>query len=149
MRLRPYQTSDNKIEGVVMTLIDINDTKRIIQELERTRVFAFAVSESFPDALVAMSREQIVHLANEPFHRLFGLSPDATTGQSFFDLVSSIKQLREAVEGVQAVSMGTAERMEVTFPWDVTGVGQRTIRLSARLIQGPSAEVPWCLRRSE
>jgi two-component system, chemotaxis family, CheB/CheR fusion protein len=35
MRVRPYRTMDNKIDGAVMTFIDIDAAKRIHLELQR------------------------------------------------------------------------------------------------------------------
>jgi two-component system CheB/CheR fusion protein len=46
MRIRPYRTMDNKIDGAVMTFIDIDAAKRIHLELQREQTFTAAVLES-------------------------------------------------------------------------------------------------------
>jgi hypothetical protein len=46
MRVRPYRTMDNKIDGAVMTFIDIDTAKRIHLELQREQTFTAAVLES-------------------------------------------------------------------------------------------------------
>ena len=46
LRITPYRTMDNRIEGVVITLIDIDQMKRTIYELEEARDFARLTSPS-------------------------------------------------------------------------------------------------------
>jgi len=46
LRIRPYRTMDNKIDGAVMTFIDIDAAKRMHLELQREQTFTAAVLES-------------------------------------------------------------------------------------------------------
>src|SRR5581483_3300416 len=40
MRVRPYRTSDNRIDGVVLQLVDFTDLKRSLEEVKRARDYA-------------------------------------------------------------------------------------------------------------
>ena len=42
LRARPYMTADNKIDGVVLVLVDINDLKRSEREAKTARNYAEA-----------------------------------------------------------------------------------------------------------
>ena len=54
MRVRPYRTSDNKIEGLVLVLLDIDQLRRSEQELRTARDFANSVIQGVTMPLVVL-----------------------------------------------------------------------------------------------
>ncbi len=87
MRLRPYKTAENKIEGVVLTLIDIDQMKRTIGELEEARNIAQAIIETAPEPLAALNEQLQVRVANDAFYRLFFATRERMQGRSFLEFV--------------------------------------------------------------
>lgn len=73
MQLRPYRTADHKIDGVVITLIDIDDLKRTISLAEASRDIAYAVLEAMSEPMAAIDSQFHLRAANESFHRLLQL----------------------------------------------------------------------------
>src|SRR5207248_2188875 len=55
MRIRPYRTADNKIEGVVLVLVDIDELRRSEQKVREARDFARAVIESIHMPLAVLA----------------------------------------------------------------------------------------------
>ncbi|HZF97132.1 MAG TPA: PAS domain-containing protein, partial [Pseudoxanthomonas sp.] len=76
MRMRPYRTVDNKIDGVVMTFIDITQRQR--DEAERARLAAIVDSSS--DAIFSQRMDGIVTSWNHAAELLFGRSASAALG---------------------------------------------------------------------
>jgi two-component system CheB/CheR fusion protein len=74
LRLRPYRTSENKIEGVVLVLLDIDQMKRTQEALQRSRDFAQTVVEAVPVPVIVLDGELRIRTANAAFRSLSALS---------------------------------------------------------------------------
>src|SRR4029077_10336776 len=83
MRARPYKTSENKIEGAVISFQDIDALKNL---LEQTRAYADTVIESAREAILILDAKLRVVVANPPFYKSFQVVPSDVVGKSIFDL---------------------------------------------------------------
>ena len=70
LRVRPYRTSDNKIEGLVVVLVDIDQLRRSQQHLVDARDFASSVVESVPVPIVVLNQDFTVRTVNTAFCKL-------------------------------------------------------------------------------
>ena len=75
MRIRPYRTGDNRIDGAVLLLIDITDMKRGTDEIRRARDYASAIVETVREPLVVLNEQLVVRSANRAFYEFFRGSP--------------------------------------------------------------------------
>jgi two-component system CheB/CheR fusion protein len=69
LRIRPYRTSDNKIDGVIVVLLDTDIIKR---ELEESRDYARMLLESAEQAIVAANAAGRIVLVNNATEKMFG-----------------------------------------------------------------------------
>jgi two-component system CheB/CheR fusion protein len=69
LRIRPYRTSDNKIDGVIVILLDTDLIKR---ELEESRDYARMLLESAEQAIVAANADGKIVLINGATEKMFG-----------------------------------------------------------------------------
>jgi two-component system, chemotaxis family, CheB/CheR fusion protein len=69
LRIRPYRTSDNKIDGVIVILLDTDIIKR---ELEESRDYARMLLESAEQAIVAADADGRIVLVNGATEKMFG-----------------------------------------------------------------------------
>ncbi|PYX28784.1 MAG: chemotaxis protein CheR [Acidobacteria bacterium] len=83
MRVRPYKTWDNKIEGAVISIQDIDTLKR---NLEQAQLFADAISETSREAILVLDSNLRVTNANPAFYRNFEVSRDETENRAIYDL---------------------------------------------------------------
>ena len=65
LRVRPYMTLDNKVDGAVLVLVDINDLKRSEQEAKAARDYAEAIIRTARDPLIVLRADLRVNTANE------------------------------------------------------------------------------------
>ena len=76
VRLRPYQTVDDRIEGVVITFVDINELKATEQELIQAKSLLEARVQDRTRELDAANRK--ISLARDLFSALFSANPIPT-----------------------------------------------------------------------
>jgi two-component system, chemotaxis family, CheB/CheR fusion protein len=93
IRIVPYRTAEDKIDGVVLNFVDITRRKEAENDLraaaqareEQARLFDITLS-SIADFAYTFDREGRFLFANQPLANLLGLTPEAMVGKNFFDL---------------------------------------------------------------
>jgi two-component system CheB/CheR fusion protein len=71
LRIRPYKAHDNRLDGAVITAIDIDDAKRLQHQLERSRDYFMAVVETVSQPLLVLDANLQVRTANKSFYQHF------------------------------------------------------------------------------
>ena len=135
MRILPYRTIDNVINGVVITFSDITDMKRYEQSLTESREYAEAIIETIREPLVVLDDSMHVITANKSFYNMFSVTPRGTEGQLLFDLGNhqwDIPELKKLLENVLPKSkVFNGFKVEHDFP----NIGRRRMLLNARKIE--------------
>jgi two-component system CheB/CheR fusion protein len=132
LRARPYMTADNKIDGAVLVLVDVNDLKRSEREAKAARDYAEATIRTARDPLMVLRADLGVNTANEAFYKTFKTTPDQTEGRLIFELSGGawqIPQLRMFLEDILPRNSFFND-FEVTH--DFPHIGRRTMLLNAR-----------------
>jgi two-component system, chemotaxis family, CheB/CheR fusion protein len=86
LRIRPYRTSDNRIDGVTIGLIDIDTLKQTAAIVEAARDYANEIVETVRHPLLVLDTDLRVMRANRSFYASFQLTPAQTEQQSIFEL---------------------------------------------------------------
>ncbi|WP_239691866.1 CheR family methyltransferase [Hymenobacter coccineus] len=73
MRILPYRSLDNYINGAVVTFTDVTALKQLEARLQETARFADSLQEAVPQPSVALDAQLHVRLANHAFAQAFGL----------------------------------------------------------------------------
>jgi two-component system CheB/CheR fusion protein len=76
LRVRPSKSLDEKIDGVVLTLIDIERAKSFEQELRHASDYGEAVIQTVHEPVLVVDAELRVKFSNAAFSSLFGLSSE-------------------------------------------------------------------------
>ncbi|MEW6138549.1 MAG: chemotaxis protein CheB [Thermodesulfobacteriota bacterium] len=150
MRVLPYRTVHNVIDGVVITFSDVTKLKTALNELEKTRLQQYEVDRrcKFVESIVNTVRESLIVLdqdlkvvfANESFYRFFGVDSGDIEGKPFFSLgnyqwdVPAVRQLLEGTLSQQT----SCEDVEVHQEFEHRG--SRTLLLCARGLKDFGAE---------
>lgn len=95
LRVRPYKTWEEKVEGAVLSFQDIDSLKRT---LEQTRTFAEALIENARESVLVLDEGLRVSMANRAFYQTFQVSPEETKGRLIYHLGNrqwDIPKLRE------------------------------------------------------
>ena len=105
LRIRPYRRLDNRIDGVVISLIDIDTLKRSAKSIEAARDYANAIVETVSQPLLVLDCDLRIVRANHCFYQMFQLTAAQTEQQSIFEVGNrlwDLPDLRSLLENVLA-----------------------------------------------
>jgi len=103
MRILPYRTMENVVEGVVVTFVDITAQKNAEQEVQASNIYAEGIINTLWEPLIVLGENLEVISANEAFFRVFHLEKQRVIGTVFYNLLKkewNISQLKELLEGI-------------------------------------------------
>ncbi|MDZ4858121.1 MAG: PAS domain S-box protein [Candidatus Hydrogenedentes bacterium] len=132
LRVRPYITLDNKVDGAVLVLVDIDALKHSEQIASDARDFAQNTVDTVRDPMLVLDGQLHVESANRSFYRAFNVAPAEVIGKFIYDLGNgewNIPRLRELLEEVLTRS-STIEDFEVDH--EFAQLGHRIMLLNAR-----------------
>ncbi|MBD2243698.1 chemotaxis protein CheB [Nostoc sp. FACHB-888] len=130
LRIRPYRTTENQIDGVVLVLIDIDGLKRNAESLEQARNYAEAIVETVQVPLIVLDSDFRVNKANRSFYETFQVSPAETAQSLIFGLGNgqwNLPGLQQILEDI-LVNDTTIQNLEVEHYFEQ--IGQKTMLLN-------------------
>jgi two-component system CheB/CheR fusion protein len=131
VRIRPYRTARNAVDGLVVTFVDITETKRA-ERIQAARSLAEGIIDSLREPFLVLDPSLRVVRANQAFYETFGASPADTEGQMLDELATGQWRVPRLHSIVDATLRGGApfEGFEVVY--DVPSLGRRRMVLSGR-----------------
>jgi two-component system CheB/CheR fusion protein len=86
LHVRPYRTGENRIEGAVLVLVDIDQARRAQIEADSARKFAESVVESVQTPLLVLRSDLRIRMANRAFFQSYDLQPADVENQFFHEV---------------------------------------------------------------
>jgi len=135
VRVRPYVTIDNKIDGAVLILVDITDLKKTEQQIREERNYAQAIIRTVPHPLLVLDDKLRIERANESFYQTFKVAPEETEGRLIYELgdrqwdIAALRELLEEILPQKTVFTG----FEVTHTFET--IGPQTMLLNAARLE--------------
>jgi len=133
VRIRPYRTARNAVEGLVVTFIDITQTKHA-ERVQAARMLAESVVDAVRGPLLVLDSALRVVRANASFYKLFRVEPSETDGKLVYELGSgqwNIPGLRGLLERTLHGEKGF-DGFEVKY--EFPRIGTRRMVLDARRV---------------
>jgi two-component system, chemotaxis family, CheB/CheR fusion protein len=135
VRIRPYKTIDNKIDGAVIVFININDFKIKQNLIEEAKRYSEGVIQTVRDPLVILDKDLRVERANQAFYDTFQVTEKDTIGRQFYDLGNrqwNIPELKTLLEEVlpQKVEVRNFEVIH-----EFQDIGEKVMILNARTLE--------------
>ena len=134
VQLRPYRTLEDKIDGVVITFVNITEMKAVHREAEEAREYAEEIVDTVQTSLLVLDEDLRVKTANDAFYETFQVEPDDTVGTLVYDLGNQqwdIPELRTLLRDIlQESEVVTDYVVEHKFE----SLGHRIMHLNARRI---------------
>jgi two-component system, chemotaxis family, CheB/CheR fusion protein len=112
LRIRPYKNVDNRIDGAVLSLFDVNAARQHEREISQARQYTRAVLDAVQHPMVLVDRTHMVRWVNDKFLEVFGLHQADVDGKSFFSLSDgawNVPELRSALDTQVAASTPAME----------------------------------------
>lgn len=97
IRIMPYRTFDDRIDGLVITFINITELKRVEDELDETNQIQRLLFRSTPELVIKLSNDGMILEFNPAAEKLFGIINQDASGLNFINYFIS-KQMQKKVE---------------------------------------------------
>jgi two-component system CheB/CheR fusion protein len=90
LRIRPYKNIDNRIDGAVLTLFDVDAAKRQAQEVRVAREMAHALLETSREPVVMLDPDARIYAVNQAFCKIFDVAKGDAPGRDLFELARGL-----------------------------------------------------------
>ncbi|MGE5178650.1 MAG: chemotaxis protein CheB [Bacteroidota bacterium] len=125
LRVRPYRTLDNKIDGAVLMLVDV-DT------LQRAKDYAESIVQAVREPLLVLDGNLIVQRASRAYYEMFQTTPAQTERRSFLDVGAGQWRVPALQALIQEVRSGSRTLDDFEVVGDFPGIGRRVMLVTAR-----------------
>ncbi|MBE9077549.1 PAS domain-containing protein [Romeria aff. gracilis LEGE 07310] len=132
LRVRPYKTTENQIDGAVMTLVDIDALKRTIEQLEVSRNYAESIVETVREPLIVLDADLHIQRANRAFYDVFQVVPAATEQRLIFEIGNGQWDIPELRSLLENVFTNHVELRDYEVEQDFEQIGHKVLLLNAR-----------------
>ena len=147
VHIMPYQTVENVIDGVVITLTGVDQLKQATEKLKSMNIvvqsacmYAESIVDSVRDPLLVLDQDLRVVTANRSFCTLFRAAKLETESKSLFELADrklDIPRLKNLLEEI--VRKDTSFE-DFSVDIEVRHIGRKKMLLNARRLVSPGAD---------
>jgi two-component system CheB/CheR fusion protein len=137
--VRPYRTIDDRIDGAVIALFDIDDTIRALEQAELARTLAEGIVETVQHPLLVLDPDLRVTRANAAFYKAFKIRPEDTLLRTIDDLGNGQWKFPELRRLLEQALVGEVPFRDFQVIHEFPNLGRRIMRLNARRIVRPDA----------
>ncbi|MGC1955294.1 MAG: PAS domain S-box protein, partial [Gammaproteobacteria bacterium] len=113
MRLRPYRTVDNKIDGVVVTFVEVTERRNAEEALRQSEEQYRTLVEAQPDPICQFLPDTTLTFVNRAYAEFYGRKPGELIGQRWLDLAARDERPR-FLEDLTSFTPEHPERHEET-----------------------------------
>ena len=138
LQIRPRRTPDDRIDGTILSLVDIQDLKKEVATAEWARDYAAGIVEAVQVPLVVLGAGLRVLSANAAYYRLCREAAAQSEARGFFELGKGrwdVPELRRALDGVLEPG-GRFQALEVVR--QLPGAGLRHLSVSGCAFPSPA-----------
>jgi len=135
MRILPYRTSKNTIDGLVLTFLEVTKMKEAERVIEAARGIATSIVETVREPLLVLDDQLRVVSTNQAFYRTFQVTPREVEQQLLYHLCSgawNLPPLRRLLEEILPKQTAFQDFIvDKTFPH----IGRKVLALNGRRLE--------------
>jgi two-component system CheB/CheR fusion protein len=132
MRIMPYKTSQDVIDGAVLTFASITNRKKIQEKLQEALNYSESIVDTVREPLLVLDNEMKIISANKSFYKTFKMAHGELEGKKLFNLGEGewdLPMLRDLLEKI------LPEKKELNdFEIDLPQIQSNKILINARQI---------------
>jgi PAS domain S-box-containing protein len=132
MRIRPYLTVEKKIDGAVLSFMDIDTIARGRMELERVKNYSETVMSTMREPLVVLDADFRIVSANKAFYEAYGAKQEDVEGRVLFELGGEVWDLPVLRERLGEVLTDGKIFDGFFVEHDFPTIGRRALLVNAR-----------------
>ncbi|MFB3890294.1 MAG: chemotaxis protein CheB [Candidatus Bathyarchaeia archaeon] len=139
VRLRPYLTADKKIDGVLLSFIDIDALVRSKQEIEKSRNFAETVLATMREPLVVLDADLKVAMANPSFYKTFDIEAGDAEQKSIYKVGDKQWQVSEFKQAIEKIGADGEPVNDIIIDHAFPKTGRKVLNVSMRQLYSKDA----------
>jgi two-component system CheB/CheR fusion protein len=140
LQIRPYKTLENRIDGAVLVLMDIDVIKKRNQELVLAAEFTKSIIDTMPEPVLVLSADLRILMANQAFYESFEVEAKSTLNQLVYDLGDGQWNQPDLRVLLEEVLPHDRDFLNHEVIYDFPGIGWKSFMLSGRyMVQEPGA----------
>ncbi|MGR8997608.1 MAG: CheR family methyltransferase [Gammaproteobacteria bacterium] len=141
LRILPYRTSENMIDGLVISFVDINRLKKA-EQMSQAACLTTAIINTVRQPLLVLDEKLRIITANPAFDQAFNVQNESLAGQSLFAINQSAwdsAQLRKHLTETLSSHIAFDEYYyDAEFP----GIGKKRLLINGRMLkQSPGSSI--------
>jgi len=135
MRIIPYRTVENVIDGVVLTFNEITKLKCLEESLTSARNYSENIIATIREPIIVLGNDMKVISANRSFFRDFKADADNTIGHDLFELGNGQWDIAELKKALKEILPRKKEMNDFKVEHDFPNIGHKVMMLNAREIK--------------
>jgi two-component system CheB/CheR fusion protein len=136
MRMLPYRTAENAIDGVVMTFSGITAQKKAELAAMAAQSYAESIVETVRVPLVVLDGEMRIISANPAFYELCRMKADDTLGKPLYEIGQGQWNIPEVRRAMEKVLPRDRQFRDLKVNCQFAGTGQKSLVLHGRQVHG-------------
>jgi two-component system, chemotaxis family, CheB/CheR fusion protein len=132
-RIAPFRTDEDRIDGVVITFIDITERKKA-EALIAAKDLAAKIVDTVREPMLVLSADLKIISANQTFFQTFEVSVENTIGKMLYDLGNGQWDIAELRHLLERVVPNDAAFNDFEVEREFENIGNRIMMLNARRI---------------
>jgi two-component system CheB/CheR fusion protein len=149
MRILPYRSLDNYINGAVITFTEITALKQLEARLQDKAIFIESMQEAVREPMLALDQQLRLHSPSQSFAQAFGLAMADLEGQPLAALSGGAwnqPALRERLQRLLDSHTPQADAFDdFVLEADFAGLGRRRVHLYGRRMLHQGQPTSWVL----
>ena len=145
LQIRPYRTMEDKIDGAVLMLSDIDAMKRLNDGLQKSKEFIEDIVDTIREPLVVLTEDLKVRYVNGSFLKAFSVNRWEAEGKMLYDLGNHQWDIPKLRTALQEVVSKDAPFSDFEVEHELPQVGMKTMLLNARRITDIHSDRPMIL----
>jgi two-component system CheB/CheR fusion protein len=134
-KIRPYRTTENVIDGLVLTFNDVTAQKQAQHRAEQTTAYMRDLLNTIENPLLELDADLRVLTANQSFYDKFKVSPEQTIGHMLYELGDRQWDIPELRHLLQEIIPEQTVVRDFVVRHDFPQLGPRMMRLNARQVE--------------
>jgi two-component system CheB/CheR fusion protein len=144
VRIRPYRTTRNAVDGLVVTFIDITETKRA-ERIQAAHLLAESTVDAVREPLLVLDPALRIVRGNRSFYRMFQAEPAQVEGRQIDELVDRQWSSPELLDLLHATLRKAIPFESFEVEGEFPKIGRRRMLLSGRPVSIPGDATPTLL----
>ena len=135
VRIMPYKTSQNIIDGTTITFINVTQMKNIQQKMQSAINYAGDIINTVQEPLVVLDQELKVISANRSFYDIFQLKKSETEGETLNKIGNGEWNISSLINLLEDALQKNKEMKDFELEHTFQKVGHKKMLLNARRIR--------------